>query len=96
VTDAIEDATGTLADTRWTEDGEDEAAAAVEAFREYDVRYVWVGPAERERYDGRGMIDFASIDGVEMVEEASTPSVTVFRVTGSELPSASSLRDGEN
>jgi hypothetical protein len=32
VTDAIEDATGTLADTRWTEDGEDEAAAAVEAF----------------------------------------------------------------
>ncbi|MFC6787039.1 DUF2298 domain-containing protein [Halobaculum halobium] len=71
-------------------------AAAVEVFREYDVRYVWVGPAERERYDGRGLIDFASIDGVDVVEEASTPSVTVFRVTESELPPASSLREEEN
>jgi len=32
VTDAIEDATATLSDTRWTEGGEDEAAAAVETF----------------------------------------------------------------
>jgi len=82
-----------FARVRAVDDAYTSRAAAVEAFREYDVRYVWVGPAERERYDGRGMIDFASIDGVEMVEEASTPSVTVFRVTESELPSASSLRD---
>jgi len=32
VVDAIEDATATLADTRWTETGEDEAASAVESF----------------------------------------------------------------
>jgi hypothetical protein len=32
VTDAVEDATATLADTRWTETGEGEAAAAVETF----------------------------------------------------------------
>jgi hypothetical protein len=32
VTDAIEDATATLTDTRWTETGENEAAAAVESF----------------------------------------------------------------
>jgi hypothetical protein len=32
VTDAIEDASATLTDTRWTEDGEDEAVAAVESF----------------------------------------------------------------
>ncbi|MXR41764.1 hypothetical protein GRX01_10500 [Halobaculum sp. WSA2] len=81
---------------RAVDDAYTSRAAAVEALREYDVRYVWVGSAERERYDGRGMIDFASIDGVEVVEEASTPSVTVFRVTESELPSASSLRDDEN
>jgi len=85
-----------FARVRAVDDAYTSRAAAVEAFREYDVRYVWVGPAERERYDGRGMIDFGSIDGVEVVEAASTPSVTVFRVTGSELPSASSLRDGEN
>ncbi|GAA0233892.1 DUF2298 domain-containing protein [Halobaculum roseum] len=81
---------------RQVDDAYTSRAAAVEAFREYDVRYVWVGPAERERYDGRGMIDFASIDGVETVEEASTGSVMVFRVTESELPPASSLRDEEN
>jgi YYY domain-containing protein len=70
-------------------------AAAVEVFREYDVRYVWVGPAERDRYEGRGMIDFSSIDGVEVVEEASTPTAMVFRVTESELPPASSLREDD-
>jgi hypothetical protein len=32
VIDAIEDAAATLTDTRWTEDGEDEAATAVESF----------------------------------------------------------------
>ncbi|WP_348613166.1 DUF2298 domain-containing protein [Halobaculum rarum] len=85
-----------FARVRAVDDAYTSEAAAVEAFREYDVRYVWVGPAERERYDGRGMIDFASIDGVEVVEEASTPSATVFRVTESELPAASSLRDEEN
>ncbi|QZP36714.1 DUF2298 domain-containing protein [Halobaculum magnesiiphilum] len=81
---------------RQVDDAYTSRAAAVEVFRAYDVRYVWVGPAERERYDGRGMIDFASIDGVETVEEASTASVMVFRVTESELPPAPALRDEDN
>ncbi|QZY00591.1 DUF2298 domain-containing protein [Halobaculum rubrum] len=85
-----------FARVRAVDDAYTSRAAAVEAFREHDVRYVWVGPAERERYDGRGMIDFASIDGVEVVEAASTPSVTVFEVTEAELPASSSLRDDEN
>ncbi|SHH15291.1 DUF2298 domain-containing protein [Halobaculum gomorrense] len=70
-------------------------ARAVEVLREYDVRYVWVGPAERGRYEGRGLIDFASIDGVEVVDAASTPTVTVFRVTESELPAASAVNSAE-
>uniref|UniRef100_UPI003EBDB41B hypothetical protein n=1 Tax=Halobaculum sp. EA56 TaxID=3421648 RepID=UPI003EBDB41B len=56
---------------------------------------VWVGPAERERYEGRGLIDFGSIRGIERVEAASTQTVTVYRVTESELPSASELRDAD-
>ncbi|WP_284032696.1 DUF2298 domain-containing protein [Halobaculum lipolyticum] len=84
---------------RAVDDAYTSEAAAVEAFREYDVRYVWVGPAERGRYEQFGMIEFASIPGVEPVDDASTQTVTVYRVTESALPSAASLRDagdGEN
>ncbi|WP_435063576.1 DUF2298 domain-containing protein [Halobaculum sp. EA56] len=80
---------------RQVDDAYTSRARAVEVLRAYDVRYVWVGPAERERYEGRGLIDFGSIRGIERVEDASTPTVTVYRVTESELPPASELRDAD-
>jgi len=85
-----------FARVRQVDDAYTSRAAAVEVLREHDVRYVWVGPAERERYGSSGPIDFASIDGVERVDAASTPTVTVYEVTASELPRASRLRDEEN
>ncbi|WP_277554308.1 DUF2298 domain-containing protein [Halobaculum limi] len=76
---------------RAVDDAYTSKAAAVEVLREYDVQYVWVGPAERTRYADFGMIDFDSIQGVERVEAASTPTVTVYRVTNAELPAASTV-----
>lgn len=54
-------------------------SATVEVFREYDVRYVWVGTAERERY-GQSIVQFGEIPSVEAV--VVTDSVVVYRVDG--------------
>lgn len=40
--------------------------AAVSVMREYDVQYVWVGTAERNRY-GSALVDFDSLSGVRAV-----------------------------
>jgi YYY domain-containing protein len=47
--------------------------------RAYDVRYVWVGPAERARYD-RDSFGFGSTAGVEATVVVRTETVTVYRV----------------
>jgi YYY domain-containing protein len=49
--------------------------------RAYDVRYVWVGPAERLRYDEVTVTD---LDGVEVAFREG--SVTVYRVDRAALP----------
>jgi YYY domain-containing protein len=49
--------------------------------REYDVRYVWVGPTERDRYDAVTVTD---LRGVEPVHQSG--AVTVYEVDGSRLP----------
>jgi uncharacterized membrane protein len=51
--------------------------------REYDVEYVWVGPAERLRYEG---ITVTRLEGVEVAYREG--SVTVYRVDHGELPGA--------
>jgi uncharacterized membrane protein len=58
-----------------------DAASRSALLQKHDVRYVWVGPAERARYD-RIRID--RIPGVEVAYEA--PAVTVYRVDPGELP----------
>ena len=50
-------------------------ARRTELLRRHDVRYVWVGPAERDRY---GTVSFARVEGVRPWIE--TESVTVYRV----------------
>ena len=53
---------------------------------EYDVRYVYVGPAERARYSG---ISFDEVSGVSVAETFSyrgERTVTIYRVDGSALP----------
>jgi uncharacterized membrane protein len=49
--------------------------------RQYDVEYIWVGPAERLRYEG---ITVTELDGVEVAFREG--SVTVYRVDTDELP----------
>ena len=56
----------------------------VALLRAYDVRYVWVGEAERARY---GSASFAGIAGVDPVVE--TESVTLYRVDQAELRAVS-------
>ena len=51
--------------------------------RQYDVEYVWIGPAERLRYDD-GAITVTDLDGVEVAYREG--SVTVYRVDHEELP----------
>lgn len=58
-------------------------SAAVRMLNKYDVRYVWVGPAERARY-GDNLTAFEQIPGVEAVVQ--TPTVTVYEVRHDELP----------
>ena len=55
-------------------------ARRVELMRAHDVRYVWVGEAERARY---GSVSFAGIAGVESVVE--TERVTLYAVDQREL-----------
>ncbi|SEO41229.1 Chlor_Arch_YYY domain-containing protein [Halogranum amylolyticum] len=50
---------------------------------EYDVEYVWVGPAERARYGDALSIDEMEGQGVEPVYR--TDEVTVYRVDGDRL-----------
>ncbi|MGM0591636.1 MAG: DUF2298 domain-containing protein [Halobacteriota archaeon] len=58
-------------------------AERVALLREYDVRYIWVGPSERARYDA---VSFDDVSGIEVAYESST--VTIYRVDQSALPSA--------
>ncbi|UIP00204.1 DUF2298 domain-containing protein [Halobaculum sp. CBA1158] len=85
-----------FARVRQADDAYTSRARAVEVLREHDVRYVWVGPAERDRYREFGMIDFGSIEGIDRVDAASTATVTVYEVDHSSLPAAAELRDEEN
>ncbi|MFB6160167.1 MAG: DUF2298 domain-containing protein [Haloferacaceae archaeon] len=59
------------ADAMYTADAE----RRVELMRRHDVRYVWVGAAERARY---GNVSFAGVAGVEPV--VRTRTVTLYRV----------------
>jgi YYY domain-containing protein len=51
--------------------------------RQYDVEYIWVGPAEQLRYDE---ITVSELEGVEVAYEEG--SVTVYRVDTEALPGA--------
>jgi YYY domain-containing protein len=55
-------------------------AKRVQLLREYDVRYIWVGPAERDRY---GEVSFQGLDGLTVAERTET--VTLYRVDQSQL-----------
>ncbi len=55
----------------------------VAVLRKYDVRYVWVGTAERARY-GKN-VSFADVPGVEQVFHSG--DVTIYRVHQNKLPS---------
>ena len=55
-------------------------ARRAELMRAHDVRYVWVGPAERARYGG---VSFARVAGLDPVVETRT--VTLYRVDRSAL-----------
>jgi YYY domain-containing protein len=54
--------------------------ARARLLRAYDVDYVWVGPAERDRY---GSVSFAAVAGVDPVYKSET--VTLYRVDQSKL-----------
>ena len=53
--------------------------------RQYDVEYVWIGPAERLRYD-EGAITVTELEGVTVAYREG--SVTVYRVDSEALPAA--------
>jgi YYY domain-containing protein len=52
----------------------------VEVLERYDVEYVWVGPAERDRY---GSVTFAGVEGLTPVFQ--NEAVTIYRVDEEEL-----------
>ncbi|MFW6447932.1 MAG: DUF2298 domain-containing protein [Halobacteriota archaeon] len=52
-------------------------ATVVDLLDQYDVRYVWVGEAERDRYQPR-VRRFGRLDGVEVAFE--NPSVTIYAI----------------
>ncbi|KTG09755.1 hypothetical protein AUR64_08960 [Haloprofundus marisrubri] len=56
-------------------------AALVDVVREYDVQYIWVGPAERERY---GETSVGDVSGVSVAYQTET--VTIYEVNHDELP----------
>jgi YYY domain-containing protein len=53
--------------------------------RRYDVEYVWVGPAERDRY-GASSFGFASLSGVETAYRTPDGTVVVYAVDRDALP----------
>jgi uncharacterized membrane protein len=53
--------------------------------RQYDVEYVWIGPAERLRYDD-GAVTVTQLEGVTVAYREG--SVTVYRVDSEALPAA--------
>ncbi|MFC4358578.1 DUF2298 domain-containing protein [Halobium salinum] len=57
-------------------------ADRVALLREYDVQYVWVGPAERARYGED--VSFADVPGASVAYETET--VTVYAVDHERLP----------
>ncbi|ESP89922.1 DUF2298 domain-containing protein [Candidatus Halobonum tyrrellensis] len=65
-----------------------DANATAAVLREYDVRYVWVGPAERARYGAENVRPFDALAGVDPVVE--TPAVTLYEVDASDLPEGES------
>jgi uncharacterized membrane protein len=58
-----------------------DAETRVRLLAEYDVEYVWVGPAERFRYAEVG--SFSDLQGVTVAHQSG--SVTVYRVDQSAL-----------
>jgi YYY domain-containing protein len=56
-------------------------ATQADLLREYDVRYVWVGPTERDRY---GRLTVTDLRGVDAVHRSG--AVTVYEVDPSRLP----------
>jgi YYY domain-containing protein len=65
-----------------------DAATRARLLREYDVRYVWVGPGERARY---GDVSF-EMQGVSVAHRSG--SVTVYEVTQERLPAANGSVEG--
>jgi hypothetical protein len=57
-------------------------AVAVALLQKYDVRYVWVGPIERERYGD--VTAFDEIEGVDVAYE--NEAVTIYAVDQGRLP----------
>jgi YYY domain-containing protein len=62
-----------------------EPADQARLLREYDVEYVWVGPAERARYGEAVTVD--ELPGVRQVHQSGT--VTVYEVRPAALPGSS-------
>ncbi|WP_224332457.1 DUF2298 domain-containing protein [Haloprofundus halobius] len=59
-------------------------AALVDVVREHDVQYIWVGPAERDRY---GDTSVGDVSGVSVAYRTET--VTIYEVDHDELPAGS-------
>ena len=56
---------------------------AIDLLRHHEVRYIWVGPNERERY-GTELRDFGTIEGIDVAFDGRT--VTIFEVDHTRLP----------
>jgi YYY domain-containing protein len=70
------------------------AADLAAVVSEYDVEYVWVGPAERARYGEALTIEEMEGQGVEQAYQ--TEAVTVYRVDGERLQSVASEQRSES
>ncbi len=57
-------------------------SATIRVLNEYEVQYIWVGPAERARYDR--LTDFEAIPGVSVAHESG--DVTIYAVDHDRLP----------
>jgi YYY domain-containing protein len=63
----------------------DDPATRAAILRAYEVRYVWVGPAERDRY-GASSFGFASLPGVDTAYRTPDGTVVVYEVDRESLP----------